>query len=705
MSRSRQLSEIEEEEEKKRSWTHEDHNPSSSFSTPFMRNDTKNVVESKTEETEQERSNRREKETQRDRGEKGGVSRSKSEAKSVRERRRQSSAELDTGIRKVRSRENLLQVEQGSRSRPESPSLTPRHESSKSLSVTPHRDMSHYSPRTERKKIINKLKKIASEQQSDVTSDVERDKSQPQQLPVPIPQSSSVLNFREKETDIESTLDYPSLASDGVVHVHEGPPAVDEPLHCNSPLDAILQAMESENDGVDFLGLQSGLQKGCFIAMDAVRWIVENVRGIYTRKQAAKIMQSMIIGQMVVHASRDPTVPFLDGYFFYCMTHKEAQEEAPKDILNSSYYIVNRDFDSFSKKWFEAEIKFPSSSLVADSDSPSSPHPLASSLPTKQPYYMHTEDTYVPPSILNRRVELNPDPHFHSSRPEWCYVHYDPVYNPSEAFQLKFQWMVTTTNLLSTLIQSWVRHASMCDFNLVAVPLHKSLLQDHRATHPFRKPSFIPLSLPAEIEEKWRDKEPCCVAENMRKLLLAVAGRNGFLQDCAVPPPDHGILSPHFTDSSDRSSPDFHIHHTGTALVQLVVDLPGAAECHHIQATSPASSTHNHNTQTGSRNRLHSRDATSTPLTLSPVKPARPKGRLTSDGRDGCETENADDAALLGGETRCGFYWHRNYLLPKQKNVPPGLVSRYDEVLEKFTEDCRNIDRVLIDLCDSLFPE
>ena len=157
--------------------------------------------------------------------------------------------------------------------------------------------------------------------------------------------------------------------------------------------------------------------------------------------------------------------------------------------------------------------------------------------------------------MLNRHVELNPDPHFHSSRPEWCYVHYDPVYDPSQAFQLKLQWMVTTTNLLSTQvspkgrdslilliilrssshiiyilylknfspifmcsffyascnicfvhpqIQSWVHKASMCDFNLVAVPMHKSLLQDHRCTHPFRKPSFVPLSLPAEVEEKWR---------------------------------------------------------------------------------------------------------------------------------------------------------------------------------------------------------
>ena len=63
--------------------------------------------------------------------------------------------------------------------------------------------------------------------------------------------------------------------------------------------------------------------------------------------------------------------------------------EPQKDALNSSYYIVNNEFDSFSRKWFETEIVYPSSSVTGDDreDSPSPPS-LASSLKTGQPYYM-----------------------------------------------------------------------------------------------------------------------------------------------------------------------------------------------------------------------------------------------------------------------------------------------------------------------------
>ena len=53
-------------------------------------------------------------------------------------------------------------------------------------------------------------------------------------------------------------------------------------------------------------------------------------------------------------------------------------------------------------------------------------------------------------------------------------------------------------------IQGWIHKALMCDFNLVAVPMHSSLLQDSRRGHPFRKPTFIPLLLPMKVEEEWK---------------------------------------------------------------------------------------------------------------------------------------------------------------------------------------------------------
>ena len=37
-------------------------------------------------------------------------------------------------------------------------------------------------------------------------------------------------------------------------------------------------------------------------------------------------LQEMIDEQLLIHASGDANVPFLDGYFFYCMPSKEVQQ-------------------------------------------------------------------------------------------------------------------------------------------------------------------------------------------------------------------------------------------------------------------------------------------------------------------------------------------------------------------------------------------
>ena len=66
--------------------------------------------------------------------------------------------------------------------------------------------------------------------------------------------------------------------------------------------------------------------------------------------------------------------------------------------------------------------------------------------------HTHTLMYAVPASMLNRYVEVNPDPQGRSDRPEWCYVHYNHAYRPNCAFQLEFQWMVTTMNLLNQLV-------------------------------------------------------------------------------------------------------------------------------------------------------------------------------------------------------------------------------------------------------------
>lgn len=204
------------------------------------------------------------------------------------------------------------------------------------------------------------------------------------------------------------------------------------------------------------------------------------------------------------------------------------------------------------------------------------------------------------------------------------------------------------------------------------------------------------------------------MAERTRTLLLAVASRNGFLLDCpSVTPDPTGILSPHYTDPPDQATPSFLVHHTGTALIQLAVPRS------HLQphdATPTSSSIHNRSSSSSSSttawrdsHSLHPQGAsTSTPLQRSPAKPSRHRDTVDSSSSGGNDTLSDVETTLsesAGGEddNGSGFYWHRNTLLPKQKNVPAGLVGRYDEVLERLTADCRNQDRVLETLCKDLF--
>ena len=75
------------------------------------------------------------------------------------------------------------------------------------------------------------------------------------------------------------------------------------------------------------------------------------------------------------------------------MTHLRTPAEMQKDTHNNSFYILNRDYDSFSKKWFETEISFPPSLVMEECvDYPASPLSQPSSFRT-DPYYMGFEET------------------------------------------------------------------------------------------------------------------------------------------------------------------------------------------------------------------------------------------------------------------------------------------------------------------------
>lgn len=168
--------------------------------------------------------------------------------------------------------------------------------------------------------------------------------------------------------------------------------------------------------------------------------------------------------------------------------------------------------------------------------------------------------------------------------------------------------------------------------------------------------------------------------------------------------PDTNILSPQYADdSSEQNSSHFYVHHTGTALIQPVV-----IEHHNATITTTTASLAA-NTATDSTLRHLKPHNASTPLVQSPVK--RSSGfRSNTDMDDtisSCSTDSRgrDKTPSTSSEVVSGFYWHKNCLLPKQKNIPPGLTGRYEQVLQKFTEDCQNSNGIVNQLCYSLFQK
>ena len=141
----------------------------------------------------------------------------------------------------------------------------------------------------------------------------------------------------------------------------------------------------------------------------------------------------------------------------------------------------------------------------------------------------------------------------------------------------------------------------------------------------------------------------------------------------------------------DQSVDQIYVHHTGIALITPVLEV---CQSEHQETISLASA-HSQNTWRGSQlsNPLNS----STPTKQSQVRSSL--GSVSSrSSHDG-----GRDISVEFKASKCGFYWHRNYLLPKQKNIPPGLFAQYDSLYERFIAECKNEDGQVTKLCEKVF--
>ena len=101
---------------------------------------------------------------------------------------------------------------------------------------------------------------------------------------------------------------------------------------------------------------------------------------------------------------------------------------------------------------------------------------------------------------------------------------------------------------------------------------------------------------------------------------------------------------------------------------------------------------------------LHSSNPlkSSTPL-ASPSKKSPSKRSPGKNSPDKKSPDSSGSRTIVG--MKCGFYWYRNFLLPKQKNVPSSVLVQYDLLLKNLKELCASQNGELLDLCEQVFRE
>ena len=140
-------------------------------------------------------------------------------------------------------------------------------------------------------------------------------------------------------------------------------------------------------------------------------------------------------------------------------------------------------------------------------------------------------------------------------------------------------------------------------------------------------------------------------------------------------PPDSDLLSPNY-DSHDFLPSRLYVHHTGCALVQPVCEKNEEQE------------------ENGAEDEVN--------MSLHPSRPLKSSTPFASPRKN---SPNSSPTSGTLADMKCGFYWYKNFLLPKQKNIPSSVLAQHDKVLGDFVGLCQNQDGNLLSLCEQVFCE
>jgi hypothetical protein len=368
-------------------------------------------------------------------------------------------------------------------------------------------------------------------------------------------------------------------------------------------LPGIVKAMKDDKFGLDFVvsTKSNSLRNNSFVAKELVDWMKDNVEGVHTTFDGLKLCRKMQRKGLVIHASGSPRVPFQYGFYLFSLTNVDLSEEAtnlPSPKLNTSFVIISGELEAFRRHRFEAGIVMDGGEEWDDDVSVKSTPHSESPAPASFKLPLQDQDEFLEQAreelsdiewTINHTVQICPDVNGISDRTEWCTVNYDSVFIPSIAYQIEFQWVVTTATLLAKQITQWSRKAEMSGFHLVSVPSWQNLEQN-----PFHKPHSIPLPLNLD---KMNAVGIATDPKTIFKCVHQILQKFGFVLDPISIQDDMDALCHDAVRKKSRGSLEewvrsgdiswqccpVYVHHTGVCLVKPIL--------HKIRSTSVRQST------------------------------------------------------------------------------------------------------------------
>ncbi|XP_037068810.1 LOW QUALITY PROTEIN: GATOR complex protein Iml1-like [Pollicipes pollicipes] len=237
----------------------------------------------------------------------------------------------------------------------------------------------------------------------------------------------------------------------------------------------VVDVLRSPELGLPFLtrSVQGGLPEFTFVAADLVQWVYQHVAGVTSEQDAVRYCQYLRQENIILHASRDLTRPFVNGFCLFCVA-------APADGVQLASSAAH--LEQFADEWLEVETQFwwPRPVLAGARF-------LAAALPRQ-------DDPFE--CVKMRRGALDLDVSAKSDRSEWGEIAYESSFKPDRAYQFCINWLVGTGSLISDLVVSWQRRAQNSGMRLFPVPV-VMCPGSTRDIDPLRIPVHVPIQLDA----------------------------------------------------------------------------------------------------------------------------------------------------------------------------------------------------------------